>query len=428
MAPIEDHPLRYMLTNELHARPFPELQTPCHAAFLAIKPPRDAINRDRDADRTHLLDLLDRFGAQHPKPGDTHFFGPMGRYKIKWESHAEFVTYTIFAPGVAERPFDPAAWEVFPEDWLEKAPGARLTSALIRVEQLKEGREDIDDLLAEWFVADSLCASSILDEAGIMATDFRIDPGGHMRFAVFARPGTGQRRVGRIVQRLTEIETYKAMSMLGLPRARQLSARMAELDPQLTELVGEMKVGHRQPEETLKNLLAVSAELESLLAQTAFRFSATSAYETLVHQRIEVLREERFGHRQTFREFMMRRYEPSMRTVKSTEAQLDSMTRRAVRAANLLRTQVDVERSAQNQKLLESMDKRSDLQLRLQRTVEGLSVVAISYYAVSLVSYMVYPLAEALSLSKGMLTALLTPFVVLGVWAMVRSIRRGMER
>ncbi|TCO70329.1 DUF3422 family protein [Rhodovulum euryhalinum] len=427
MAPIEDHPLRYMLTNELHARPFPSLQTPCHAAFLAIKTPRDAVNRDRDADRTHIIDLLDRYGAQHPKPDDTHFFGQMGRYKIKWESHAEFVTYTIFAPGVAERPFDPAAWEVFPDDWLEKAPGARLTSALIRVEQLREGREDIEDRLNEWFVADSLCASSILEDAGIMATDFRIDPGGHMRFAVFARPGTGQRRVGRIVQRLTEIETYKAMSMLGLPRARQLSARLAELDPQLTELVGEMRVGHRQPEETLRNLLAVSAELESLLAQTAFRFSATSAYEALVNQRIEVLREERFGYRQTFREFMMRRYEPSMRTVKSTEAQLDSMTRRAVRAANLLRTQVDVERSAQNQKLLESMDRRADLQLRLQRTVEGLSVVAISYYAVSLVSYMVYPLADALAVSKGLLTALLTPFVVLGVWAMVRRIRRGVE-
>lgn len=268
------------------------------------------------------------------------------------------------------------------------------------MEQLREGRDDIDQRLSEWFVPDSLTAASILDDAGIMATDFRIDPGGHMRFAVFARPGTGARRVGRIVQRLTEIETYKAMSMLGLPRARQLSERLSELDPQLTELVGEMRVGHRQPEDTLKNLLAVSAELESLLAQTAFRFSATAAYEALVHQRIEVLREERYGHRQTFREFMMRRYDPSMRTIKSTEAQLDSMTRRAVRAANLLRTQVDVERSAQNQKLLESMNRRADLQLQLQRTVEGLSVVAISYYAVSLVSYMAFPVAERLTMSK----------------------------
>jgi len=427
MSPIQDHPLRYTLTNELHARPFPALQIPCHAAFLAIKPPKDAVTRDRDADRAHLLDLLDRFGAQHPRPGATHFFGPMGRHKVKWESHAEFVTYTIFTPGVAERPFDPAAFEVFPEDWLDEAPGARLTSALIRVEQLKEGRDDIGQRLSEWFVPDSLAASSILDDAAVMATDFRIDSGGHMRFAVFARPGTGERRVGRIVQRLTEIETYKAMSMLGLPRARQLSARLAEMDPQLGQLMEELTGGQGHAEQTLKHLLAISAELETLQAQSAFRFSATGAYEALVHQRIDVLREERFEHRQTFREFMTRRYDPSMRTVKSTEMQLSSMTERAVRAANLLRTQVDVERSAQNQKLLESMDRRADLQLRLQRTVEGLSVVAISYYAVSLVGYMLYPLAERLDMSKGMLTAFVTPFVVLGVWLMIRRIRHGIE-
>ncbi|MCE8472618.1 DUF3422 domain-containing protein, partial [Rhodovulum sulfidophilum] len=145
--------------------------------------------------------------------------------------------------------------------------------------------------------------------------------------------------------------------------------------------------------------------------------------EALVHQRVEVLREERFQHRQTFQEFMMRRYDPSMRTVKASEAQLDSMTRRAVRAANLLRTQVDVERSAQNQKLLESMDRRADLQLRLQRTVEGLSVVAISYYAVSLVSYMIAPGAEALAVSKALATAVVTPVVVLAVWLMIRQLR-----
>jgi len=427
MSPIQDHPQRYMLTNELHARPFPELETPCHAAFLAMKPPLDAVTRDRDADRAHVIALLDRFGAQHPKPGENHFFGHMGRHKVKWESHAEFVTYTIFTPGLAERPFDPAVFNVFPDDWLAAAPGARLTSALIRVEQLREGRDDIEDRLSEWFVPESVTAASILDDAGVMATDFRIDSGGHMRMAVFARPGIGARRVGRIVQRLTEIETYKAMSMLGLPRAREINGHLTELEPKFTELMGEMTEGERGAEDTLQHLLAVSAELENLLAQSAYRFSATAAYEALVHQRIEVLREERFGHRQTFKEFMMRRYEPSMRTVKSTEAQLDSMTRRAVRAANLLRTRVDVERSAQNQRLLESMDRRADLQLRLQRTVEGLSIVAISYYAVSLVSYMIYPVAETMGLSKGMLTALVTPFVVFGVWLMVRRVRRDLE-
>ncbi|WP_414898150.1 DUF3422 family protein [Rhodovulum sp. YEN HP10] len=425
--PIQDHPLRYALTNELHTRPFPSLQAPCHAAFLAIKPPLDAAIRDRDADRAHVIDLLDRFGAQHPRPGETHFFGQMGRHKLKWESHTEFATYTVFTPGVADQPFDPAAFEVFPDDWLEAAPGARLTSALIRIEQIRNGGTEIGAHIGEWFVPDSLSAAAILDGAAVMATDFRIDTGGHMRMAIFVQPEIGQRRIGRIVQRLTEVETYKAMSMLGLPRARQVNARLAELDPQLSALVGEMTGGQRQPEETLRNLLAVSAELESLLAQSAFRFSATTAYEALVHQRVEVLREERFQHRQTFQEFMMRRYDPSMRTVKASEAQLDSMTRRAVRAANLLRTQVDVERSAQNQKLLESMDRRADLQLRLQRTVEGLSVVAISYYAVSLVSYMIAPGAEALAVSKALATAVVTPVVVLVVWLMIRRLRKGMD-
>ncbi len=209
-----------------------------------------------------------------------------------------------------------------------------------------------------------------------------------MRFAVFASDAIGERRVGRIVQRLCEIETYKSMSMLGFARVRDMGAQLGALDTRLTELVEAMSAVGSKAEETLQALLAISAELETLSAQSSFRFGATWAYEALVNQRIEALRETRYDGWQSFGEFMMRRYQPAMRTVKSAQERLDAMSSRGVRAANLLRTRVDVERSAQNQALLESMDRRSDLQLRLQRTVEGLSVVAISYYAVSLASYM----------------------------------------
>jgi uncharacterized membrane-anchored protein len=140
-----------------------------------------------------------------------------------------------------------------------------------------------------------------------------------------------------------------------------------------------------------------------------------------------VLREARIEGRQTFAEFMMRRYDPAMRTVKSAESRLSQMAERAQRAAELLRTRVDVERSAQNQKLLESMDKRADLQLRLQRTVEGLSTVAISYYAVSLAAYLAAPLASAANLAKETLTALLVLPVVGLVWLMVRRIRNHLS-
>ncbi|MBD3677372.1 MAG: DUF3422 domain-containing protein [Rhodobacteraceae bacterium] len=426
MAPIQDHPLRYKLANELHARPFPTLEAPCHAAYLAIKQPHDAAGRDREADLAHLTALLDRFGAKHPQPGATHYFGDLGKHKLKWEQHTEFVTYTIFVDGVAEKPFDPDSFKVFPEDWLDEMPGTRVTSALIRVNVIRD-EDEIQSDIAEWFVPESVAASRVLDDAAIVAGDFRIDTGGHMRFAVYVRPETGARRVGRIVQRLCEIETYKTVSMLGFARAREMSPRMAEIDTDLTRIVGDTCAAEVQSDATLKALLNISSELENLIATSSFRFGATGAYEALVEQRIKVLRETRFKGRQTLAEFMTRRFDPAMRTVKATEQRLQSMAAASIRAGELLRTQVDVDRQAQNQRLLESMDTRAALQLRLQKTVEGLSVVAISYYAVNLASYLAYPLSEPMGLSKGMVTAILTLPVVLGVWLLVHRIRESME-
>ncbi|MEO0866385.1 MAG: DUF3422 domain-containing protein, partial [Pseudomonadota bacterium] len=264
--------------------------------------------------------------------------------------------------------------------------------------------------------------------AAVIAGDFRIDQAGHMRFGVFVGPGTGERRVGRIVQRLCEIETYKTMSMLGFARVRDMGTELSALDTRLITLVEDMSTEGSRAEETLKALLAISAELETLSAQSSFRFGATWAYEAIVEERIQALREARYLGRQSFGEFMARRYQPAMRTVRSAQERLEAMSSRGVRAANLLRTRVDVERSAQNQALLESMDKRSDLQLRLQRTVEGLSVVAISYYAVSLASYVLYPLEEPTGLSKNMLTAIVTVPVVLLVWGMIRRLRRSVDK
>ncbi len=426
MSPIKDHPLRYAMANELHARPFPTLNAPGQAAYMAIKPASNAAGRDRAADLAHLKALLDHFAAPHPEDDATHYFGQIGRYVLKWESHTEFVTYTIFGKDTTTQPFDATGFGVFPEEWLTNAPGTRVTSALIRVE-LQEGDDGVEDKLENWFVAESVATSRVLDDAAIIAADFRIDPAGHMRFAVFARPTTGERRIGRIVQRLCEIETYKAMAMLGFSRCHDLAPRMAGIDARLALLTDALSAGPEGTEATLDALLQVSGELEALAAQSTFRFGATAAYETIVNQRIDVLRETRFMGRQTFAEFMMRRFDPAMRTVSSTKARLDAMGSRAIRAAELLRTRVDVERSAENKALLESMDRRADIQLRLQETVEGLSIVAISYYAVNLVANIALPFAYEIGLEETPLKAVLTPLVIIGVWLMVRRIRNALH-
>ena len=336
------------------------------------------------------------------------------------------MTYTVFEESDRGNAFDPVAFDVFPNDWLDAAPGVRLTSALFHIAP-RPPDDVVVKNLQDWFVPESLAVSRVLDDAAIIAGDFRIDPAGHMRFAIFADDDTGSRRIGRVVQRLCEIEMYKSASMLGLARVKQLGARMGALEADLSSMVGAMTDANVDADTTLQQLLTISAELENMIAKSTFRFGATGAYEAIVNQRIDVLREERFSGRQTFAEFMMRRFDPAMRTVKSTEARLQAMAGRAVRAAELLRTRVDVERSAQNQTLLASMDKRADLQLRLQKTVEGLSVVAISYYAVNLALYVLGPAGKSLDLSKVTLAAVTTPVVILLVWWLVRRIRQSMD-
>lgn len=423
-----DHPQRFALVAELHARPSPRLKAPVTAVFLAFKEPREASLRDRARDTAHLAALTGRHGAPAPEAGAGHYAARLGRHELRWEGHTEFITYTAFAPGLPQRAFDPSLAEIFPADWQAAAPGKRLSAVIVHVDLLPEDPAEVVARLGEWFATDSLAAVWVLEEAAVVASDFRIDPAGFMRFAVFVRPGTGPGRTGRIVQRLLEIETYRAMSMLGLPRARDLAERLNALEPRLGAIVDGMGSGAGRPAEAvLDDLLTAAAELEAVAAQISFRLSATRAYAAIATERIEALRESRFADRQTLAEFMARRYAPAMRTVASAEARLQEMLDRVERAGELLRTRVDVARSGQNRDLLASMDRRADLQLRLQNTVEGLSVVAISYYAVGLAGYLLTPMAAGAGVDKSLLTAALVPVIVVSVWLGMRRIRRRLH-
>ena len=116
------------------------------------------------------------------------------------------------------------------------------------------------------------------------------------------------------------------------------------------------------------------------MTRTAYRFGAAAAYYRLVQQRVEDLREQRLAGFPPIREFMERRLAPAMATCQSVAARQTDLSTRIARRSALLRTRVDIELERQNQELLVQMNRRAKLQLRLQETVEGLSVVAITYY------------------------------------------------
>lgn len=429
---LADHRLRYPLTNELHARPFAELNAPGRAMFLAIMPAEAAAERDPAADRAHLIGFIDRHGGAHPAPEANHYSADFGRFRLKWERHTEFVSYTLCERGPADAPFQSGLARQFPDQWLAAAPGQII--AAIQVEVLSadtlEGAEAmLEHSLRPALSGESLTCARVLDGNALAVGDFRIHEGGFTRFALITHGPAGPRRIGRAAQRLIEIETYRTLAMLALPVARDTGRRLNEIERALTTLTAEVAGpgAIQSEEEVLRRLTALSAEIEALSAAAAFRFGAGDAYEAIVHQRIEMLREERLTGRQLFSEFMARRFDPAMRTCHATERRLADLATRASRIAELLRTRVNVAVEAQNQELLESMNRRAALQLRLQETVEGLSVVAISYYAVSLTSYLLAPLAKRAGVDKAALTAMAVLPVVGIVWWSIRRMRKRLS-
>ena len=429
---IGDHPLRVALTNELHARPFQPMQAPGRCLHLALKPPQGAAERNLEADRGHLVALLDRYGAAHPAPGASHHTTELGRVRLKWEQHTEFITYTLYEEAPADTLFAQTLMQHLPEDWLAKAPGKVI--AAIQLELLQASDADaatglLRQRLAPEFHSESTAAAWVLEDKALVMGDFRIHEGGFSRFAFVLCGDAGSRRIGRVCQRLLEIEVYRTLAMLALPIARRTAHRLNEIERALAELIAEVASDESKAQDSaiLTSLTQLSAEIEKLAAESAFRFGAGRAYDAIVRERIEMLGEERVAGRQQFREFMLRRFDPAMRTVQAAERRLGELAVRASRVAELLRTRVNVALEAQNQRLLESMDARAGLQLRLQQTVEGLSVVAISYYAVGLAVYLLSPIAHMAGVEKEILAALIAIPVVASVWWFVSRIRRRIE-
>ena len=138
------------------------------------------------------------------------------------------------------------------------------------------------------------------------------------------------------------------------------------------------------------------------------------------------MQEEAVPGYETWEGFLQKRVAPAMRTCRSIEERQANLSRKLTRAVTLLRTWVDVEVERQNRTLLASMNRRARMQLRLQQTVEGLSIAAVSYYVVGLVGYIAKAALPAGSpVTPEVVTAAAVPVAVLALWLLVRRIRRS---
>ena len=418
-----NHPERFVLAEEVHARPPVPVETPSRASYVAILVDAD----DRERERQHLATLCERHAVPAPAPGATQFSAKLGALRIKWERHGEFSGYTFFAKGPGAAPFADNAASLLPGGWLAGVPGVTMAAVHAAVLVL-EGDVPDPTALSEHFDGNIVVGSELADGAGMMCTDFKIHDDRFARVLLLDRHFT-PRQAGRMLQRIFEIEAYRMMALLALPVARRQSPRILAIERSLATLTDSIAREEHDvadsDEALLQQLTRLAAEVESGLAASQFRFGACRAYFELVTTRIGELREQRLPGMQTIEEFMARRFTPAVATCTTVSQRLHDLSERVAQASGLLSTRVDIARERQNQSLLASMDRRAKLQLRLQQTVEGLSVAAIVYYTAGLVGYLAKGLkAGGAPVNADLVVALAIPVLVVVVVGAVRRARK----
>ena len=415
--PYTPHPLRAAVLGEIHARPFQTLSPPARFAHFGFM--TDAAQAV--ADRAALNEFCTARGAPPPAPQAKHHRARFGAVELRWEQHSEFTTYTWQTGAGGARPFAPAEPEHAAMMRELPQPGPLLVRADLHF--IPAGPEPA---LEELFDPSSLAACAAGGGAAVVATDFMPGHGGAVRILIADR-GLSAPRAGVLAQRMLEIETYRILALLGLPEAQRLAPRIKYAEDALASITAAMgrSDGLSGDHELLGRLTDIAAGLEADAAAANYRFGASRAYDHIVSQRLEAINEGPHAGFSSLTSFLSRRMSPAMRTCRMLEERQENLANKLMRTANLLRTRVDVEIERQNRDLLHSMNERTRLQLRLQQTVEGLSVAAISYYIVGLAAYLLKGLKDAgYGPDPAISTAAAVPVAVLAVAYVVRRIRR----
>lgn len=421
---LDVHPSRAELYEELHSRPSPLVDTPCNISHISVQ----IEQRERGAEHAHLSALCTRFGTEPPPEGASCFYQTFDGFELRWERHTEFSTYTFIRRVLGDPLRQPSALSHTPADWLAEMPG-RATTALHLAFTCAEGALDAGEL-DRYFEKQPLRGGVVRQGTAYLYSSFRLHSDGFGRFVLQSRALTPL-QAGRLVQRVLELETYRVMALLALPVARRITPEVTAMEEGLARINQQLAHpdGEADPEALLDELSSLAARVERHRSDTTYRFAATNAYYNLVRERIQELGEEKVPGLQPVQLFIERRLAPGIRTCNAVHDRLEGLSSRIAHASHLLRTRVELAIQGQNRELLSSMNRRSEVQLRLQQAVEGISVVAITYYLMGLLGYIYEGLAPTgLPLNKKLGFAIAVPVLMLLVWRVIHRVKRRVHQ
>ncbi len=428
--------------DELHARPYIRLGSNLrvfHFAYLISE------NQEKEA-WNYLRKFLEITDFSSPPNKSFKFWVAESKELIiRYECHTEFISLTLIYPEKIKLSknripilFEESFLNILPIEFLKNFPGRHLMSSWIDMSPGKHNFNPND--IEKVFFHDNFAGSLVAESGAKVFMSFKSDKSYFLndgfRRVFIQNKSLRTRRTGRLLQRIVELETYQVLSLLGLPSVREEGKNLSILEKTITKIIKSVSKTAKQNlkkgslsypdyQNDLNELSYVVAKIEEISSSTNYRLSATFAYYKLVEQRLKDLREDRLESFQTNKEFLSRRLEPAIRTCEAFSRRLETLATRAQRADNLVRTQIEMGIQIQNKNLLESMEIRARAQLRLQETVESLSIVAITYYIIGLLSTIVNPLnLNFFFFNKQIFLALSVPTVLIIIWFAAKILRK----
>ena len=411
MTQWNEHQYRRLIDAETHARPVLPMTPPVRIRRLGF------MSADDGTDLRALhgqMAVVAGATPEGPAWARQLTFDRDGR-QVTWELHNEFATIT---------------WSGPIDDWDDKPAGLglelheplRLVFAT-RIDVMPTAT--VAETALSGFNPLSLCYSSIFNGGAAAATDFHFDADGYTRFEV-AAGGSGELRIGVIVRRLLEIETYRTMALIGLPLAREVGGRVSGYEQRLVGIMQQVGEGDtaEDHQQSLTALHKLSVDISRTVEETSFRFAASQAYGEVLAERLTRLREQAIGEFTTIDRFINNRVQPALATCKAMEKRLQALTQKVQRSIELLDARITLSIQTQNRSVLDAISQTGRSQYRLQLTVEGLSIIAISYYALGILGYAFEGLHEVLPFTKGEMLAASAPVVVGMVFLAIRRLRR----
>lgn len=429
---MQEHGLRRRLSDELHARAFHDFDGAgrfIRFVFLV------------GSDDSKILAYINKFLTAASLPvmssDDKFCLHDMASYALRIERHTEFLSISFVEKGLraknglAANAFDAAKLSHMPFSWARNVPAPLFHAIWIEV-----GGKPLRGLsqarMLDILEGRSVASNNFSDSAAQVHFAFDIDPAGFSRVVIFNQD-IQSTRMGRIVQRVAELETYRLLALLGLATVKEFSGRLGLIEDVVSTLTNDLaeqiKLPNGQVQALLSTLSAQAAEIEDIHSKTSYRLAATAAYLNILTSRLVRMQMTSLPGFQGVQGFLDRRMAPAMQSCSAFSERLTSLSRRISRAGELLRTQTELVIQRQNRDLLQSMDDRAKQQLRLQQMVERLSIAAVTYYGVGLVGYVAVslPIAEW-GLSLVYIKALSVPVIAVTIWFAIRRVKGEVRR